>query len=121
MVRGVLAAAAPMLALALAAGSPALGKEISGNRSYTGEVVIPQGETWKVLPGSVLRFRGGRWIVRGKLLVEGTASRPVRIVGDDAFEGVDVRGENGSMFADAVLSGGSRGVLLTGAEASFRN
>src|SRR5512139_3054804 len=102
MVRGVLAAAAPMLALALAAGSPALGKEVSGNRSYTGEVVIPPGETWKVMPGSVLRFRGGRWIVRGKLVVEGTAFRPVRIVGDDAFEGIEIRGESGSVLAGFV-------------------
>lgn len=109
------------LALVLASGSHALGKEISGGRSYAGEVVVPPGETWRVLPGAVLRFRGGRWVVRGKLLIEGTASRPVRIVGDDAFEGIDLRGESGSSFREVVLSGGTRGVRLTNAEAMFRN
>ncbi|MBI5418649.1 MAG: right-handed parallel beta-helix repeat-containing protein [Deltaproteobacteria bacterium] len=118
--RCVLTAVAAVLALAFLVSSPVLGKEISGSRSYAGEVVVPKGETWKVLPGAVLRFRGGKWIVRGKLLIEGTASLPVRIVGDDAFEGLDIRGESGSVVADVILSGGTRGVQLTSAEAVFR-
>lgn len=119
--RGFPTAAAVVLALSFLAPSPALGKEISGSRSYSGEVVIPQGETWKVLPGAALRFRGGKWVVRGKLLIEGSASRPVRIVGDDVFEGIDLRGENGSSFREVVLSGGTRGVRMTNAGAVFRN
>jgi hypothetical protein len=119
--RGIFPVAAVVLALSFVALSPALGKEISGSRSYSGEVMVPQGETWKVLPGAVLTFRGGKWVVRGKLLIEGTASRPVRVVGDDAFEGIDLRGEKGSAFSDVILSGGTRGVQLTNAEAVFRN
>jgi len=119
--RSILPAAAVVIALAFVSGTPVLGKEISGSRSYAGEVVVPQGETWKVLPGAALRFRGGKWVVRGKLLIEGTASRPVRVVGDDAFEGIDLRGEKGSAFSDVILSGGTRGVQLTNAEAVFRN
>lgn len=117
--RRILSAVA--LVLAFVSGSSALGKEISGSRSFAGEIVVPQGETWKVLPGAALRFRGGKWVVRGKLLIEGTASRPVRVVGDDAFEGIDLRGEKGSSFSDVILSGGTRGVQLTNAEAVFRN
>lgn len=119
--RGILPVAAVALVLSVVAPSPACGKEISGTRSFTGEIVVPQGETWKVLPGAVLRFRGGRWVVHGRVLVEGTVSRPIRIVGDDAFDGIDLRGGNGSVFREAVLSGGRRGVQLTNAEAVFRN
>jgi parallel beta-helix repeat protein len=75
----------------------------------------------KVLPGTVLRFRGGKWIVRGRLLVEGTIENPVRILGDEAFEGIEIRGENGSAISFAILTGGRRGVQLTGASAVFRN
>ena len=117
MGRATFAAAAIWLAF-LAAGT-ASGREISGRQDFTGEVVVPKGETWKVLPGALVRFRGGRWLVRGTLVVEGTALRPATIEGDDAFEGVDLRGEAGSRFAGAVLSGGRRGVLLTNASAEF--
>lgn len=106
------------LPLALAAG-PASGREIAGKQSFSGEVVVPKGETWKVLPGAEVRFRGGRWVVRGRLLVEGTAARPVRIAGDDAFDGIDVRGEDGMRAEHAVIEGGRRGVALTGAKAAF--
>jgi parallel beta-helix repeat protein len=98
----------------------ALGIEISGEKAYSAEIVVPVGETWRVLPGTVLRFRGGRWIVRGKLLVEGTSEQPVRILGDEAFEGIDIRGGSGSAISGAILSGGRRGAQLTGASAVFR-
>jgi parallel beta-helix repeat protein len=107
-------------ALVFSAAAPALGSGISGDRTYSGEVVVPKGETWKILPGAVLRFRGGRWIVRGRLLVQGTSERPVRILGDEAFEGIDIRGESGSEVSGAIISGGRRGVQLTGASAVFR-
>lgn len=115
----VLAAMVGML-VAFLPTDPALGIEISGEKAYSGEVVVPKGETWKILPGAVLRFRGGRLIVRGRLLVEGTGERPVRILGDDAFEGIDIRGGGGSEVSGAILSGGRRGVQLTGASAVFR-
>ena len=115
---------APAVVLAIAflfsPMTPAQGNEISGEKAYSGEIVVPRGETWKVLPGAVLRFRGGRWIVRGRLLVEGTSEQPVRIIGDEAFEGIDIRGGNGSAISGAILSGGRRGVQLTGASAVFR-
>lgn len=106
--------------LSMAAAFPGHGKEIAGNRTYSGDLVVPRGETWKVLPGAEIRFRGGRWIVRGTLIVEGTEANPVRIVGDDAFDGLDVRGEADARFRHAVLSGGRRGAQLTGAAAGFR-
>lgn len=59
--------------------------------------------------------------MRGKLLIEGTTSRPVRVSGDETYEGIDLRGEKGSAFSDVILAGGSRGALLTNAEAVFRN
>jgi parallel beta-helix repeat protein len=108
-----------MLAAFVAAGT-ASGREISGRQAFTGEVIVPKGETWKVLPGAVVRFHGGRLLVRGTLVVEGTAQRPATIEGDDAFEGVDLRGEGGSRFTRAVVSGGRRGILLTNASAEFR-
>ncbi len=94
---------------------------IAGERSFEGEVVIPAGETWTVGPGAAVRFRGGRWIVRGRLSVSGTGERPVRIVGDDAFEGIDIRGSAGTSFEHAVIAGGSRGVRITNATAVFRS
>lgn len=120
MKRMLVAAAIALVSAAMALPS-AFGREISGSRAYSGEVVIPKGETWKALPGAVLRFRGGRLVVRGTLLVEGTAADPVRIEGDDAFEGIDLRGGTGSAIANAILSGGARGVRMTGAAAVFRN
>ncbi|GAB4239123.1 MAG: hypothetical protein OHK0028_16880 [Deltaproteobacteria bacterium] len=116
--RIVLAAAA---CLALLAGTDASGREISGERIFSGEVIVPKGETWKVLPGALLRFRGGRLLVRGALLVEGSAEHPARIEGDAAFEGIDLRGAGGSRFVRAVLSGGRRGVLMTNASAQFHD
>lgn len=110
-----------MMLMAFVAAGTASGREISGLRSFSGEVIVPKGETWKVLPGARVRFHGGRLLVRGILLVEGTALRPATIEGDDAFEGVDLRGEAGSRFARAVVSGGRRGVLLTNASAEFRD
>jgi len=115
-----------MIALALAlpallAAGPAPGREISGIHDFSGEVVVPKGETWRVLPGAEVRFRGGRWVVRGRLLVDGTETRPARIAGDDAFEGIDVRGEAGARLSHAVVSGGRRGVQLTGSAAEFRS
>lgn len=110
--------AAAILVVFLVAGT-ASAREFSGRHAFTGEVVVPKGETWKVLPGAVIRFRGGRLLVRGTLVVEGTALQPATIEGDDAFEGVDLRGEAGSRFARAVVSGGRRGVLLTNASAEF--
>jgi parallel beta-helix repeat protein len=107
--------------VAFVAADTASAREISGRPAFTGEVIIPKGETWKVLPGAVVRFRGGRLLVRGTLVVEGTALQPATIEGDDAFEGVDLRGEAGSRFARAVVSGGRRGVLLTNASAEFRD
>ena len=96
------------------------GREISGSRSFSGEVVVPKGETWTVRPGATIRFRGGKWTVRGRLVVKGTAGEPVRVVGDDAFEGIDFRGSEGSVVEHAVIEGGSRGAQLTGASAAFR-
>ncbi len=112
--------AAAVAVLSVAAAPPARAGEISGERTYSGEVVVPKGETWKVLPGTILRFRGGSMIVRGRLLVEGTVERPVRIAADESFEGIDLRGGSGSEISGAVLSGGRRGVRLTGASAVFR-
>lgn len=111
-------------ALALAAlfvAGPAAAREIAGKHDFSGEVVVPKGETWKVLPGAEVRFRGGRLVVRGGFRVEGTPARPVRIEGDEAFDGIDVRGEGGMRATHAVISGGRRGVRLTGAPAEFRD
>jgi parallel beta-helix repeat protein len=105
----------------LAGAGPAQAREISGTHDFSGDVVVPKGETWRVLPGAEVRFRGGRWVVRGRLLVEGTETRPARVAGDEAFEGIDVRGEAGARLSHAVVSGGRRGVQLTGSTAEFRN
>ena len=113
--------AAAAIGLACIVAGTASGREISGRQTFSGEVIIPRGETWKVLPGAQVRFRGGRLLVRGVLVVEGTIAQPARITGDEAFEGVDLRGENGSRFAHAVLSGGRRGVLVMNASAEFRD
>lgn len=112
--------AAAILVTFLVAGT-ASGREFSGRHAFTGEVIVPKGEMWNVLPGAMIRFRGGRLLVRGRLVVEGTARTPATIEGDDAFEGVDLRGEAGSRFARAIVSGGRRGVLLTNASAEFRD
>ncbi len=114
-----LAAAALLLAAAFTPVAFAGSKEIAGDRNYSGETVLPAGETWTVAPGATLRFRGGRLVVRGKLVVEGSAERPVRISGDADFEGIDVRGGDGSRIANAVVSGGRRGVTVTSARISF--
>lgn len=113
--------AAATIGLACIVAGTASGREISGRHVFTGEVIVPRGETWKVLPGAQVRFRGGRLLVRGELVVEGTSAQPARITGDEAFEGVDLRGEGSSRFAHAVLSGGRRGVLVTNASAEFRD
>ena len=113
--------AAAAIGLACIVAGTASGREISGVRSFSGEVIVPRGETWNILPGAQLRFRGGRLLVRGVLIVEGTSARPARITGDEAFEGVDLRGEGGSRFTHAVLSGGRRGVQVTNASAEFRD
>lgn len=112
------AAAAALLLCPLLAGS-AGARELSGNRTWSGELVVPKGETWTVRPGAAIRFRGGRWIVRGRLVVAGTAREPVRVEGDDAFEGIDFRGEDGSSVAWAVIAGGQRGVQVTNASVRF--
>ena len=95
-------------------------REISGRKDFAGEVVVPAGETWRVLPGSEVRFTGGRWVVRGTLRVEGSKDRPVRIAGDDSFEGIDFRGGDGSSVSRAVIAGGRRGAQATNAKVSFR-
>jgi len=100
--------------------SPAPAREISRDETFAGEVVVPRGEVWKVLPGVTLRFRQGILIVRGTLLVEGTPGRPVRIEGGDDFEGLDIRGEGGATFTHAVIEGGRLGVNVTGAQVHFR-
>ncbi len=122
--RGAAVAGPVLAALLLAAGAvppaPAADREISGSRSYSDEVVVPKGDTWTVRPGTAIRFRGGRWTVRGRLVVRGTTGEPVRIVGDDAFEGLDFRGSEGSVVENAVIAGGARGAQLTGSSAEFR-
>jgi hypothetical protein len=95
--------------------------EISGRREFSGEVVIPKGETWRLLPGTALSFRGGRMVVRGKLIAQGTPEKPVRVTGDDVFEGLDFRGEDGSAVEHAVISGGRRGAQVTNAQVAFRS
>lgn len=124
MERRLCAAAAGVAALVLAAlpvgGAVAAEREISGNRSFTGEVVIPKGDVWRVAPGAAIRFRGGKLTVRGVLAVRGTSERPVRISGDGAFEGLDIRGADGSVVENAVISGGSRGAQVTNGSAAFR-
>ncbi|MGE5188765.1 MAG: right-handed parallel beta-helix repeat-containing protein [Gemmatimonadota bacterium] len=119
------AAAGPLLAVLLvvagsAPAATAAEREISGSRTFPGDVVVPKGETWTVRAGTTIRCRGGRWTVRGRLVVEGTAGEPVRIAGDEAFEGIDFRGSDGSVVAYAVIEGGSRGAQLTSASAEFR-
>lgn len=114
------AAVAVMLTAFVAAGA-ASGREISGRLAFSGDVIVPKGETWKVLPGARVRFQGGRLLVRGVLVVEGTTLQPATLEGDDAFEGVDLRGESGSRFVRAIVSGGRRGILLTNASAEFRD
>ncbi|RJP25202.1 MAG: hypothetical protein C4529_01045 [Deltaproteobacteria bacterium] len=107
--------------LSIVAACPCSGREISGRQLFSGETVVPKGETWKVLPGAEIRFRGGKWTVRGNLHVEGTEARPVRIAGDEAFDGIDVRGEAGARVRYAVLSGGRRGIQVTNASAELRD
>jgi parallel beta-helix repeat protein len=110
-----------LLSAAFAPASAEAGsREISGERAFTGETVLPAGESWTVAPGAVLKFRGGRLVVRGRLLVEGSAERPVRILADASFEGVDFRGGDGSRIANALFSGGRRGVTVTGARVALR-
>lgn len=94
---------------------------MTGSIMLSGEVVIPKGETWKLLPGTALSFRGGRLIVRGKLIAQGTPEKPVRVTGDGVFEGLTFRGEDGSVLEHAVISGGRRGAQVTNAEVSFRS
>lgn len=120
MKRAVSIALAGLLLLANAPAAVAATKEISGERVHSGEVVIPKGDTWSVAPGASLRFRGGRLVVRGKLVVEGGAAAPVRIAGDDAFEGIDIRGEDGSRISNAVVSGGKKGISVTSARVTLR-
>lgn len=110
----LLAAFLPVLS-----ASAAPGREISGRHEFSGEVAVPKGETWRVLPGAEVRFRGGKWVVRGRLRIEGTRKEPVRIVGDGAYEGIDIRGEDGTRVENAVLSGGTRGARVTNAGAEF--
>lgn len=112
--------AAPLLAGGIVPEAAAADREISGTRSFSGEVVVPKGETWTIRPGTTVRFRGGRWTVRGRLLAEGTPGAPIRLVGDDAFEGLDFRGSDGSVVAHAVIEGGGRGAQLTGSSVTFR-
>ena len=81
--------AAALLLLLAAGGAEA--REIAGARDVRGELVVEEGETLTLLPGARLRFRGGRLLVRGVLLSRGTASKPVRITGDDAYEGIEKR------------------------------
>lgn len=118
--RRLLVATLAAAALCASPGGPAAARELGGTHEFSGEVVVPAGETWKVLPGAAIRFRGGKWTVRGRLLAEGTAERPIRIAGDDAYEGIDIRGGDGSVVANAVVSGGSRGAQVTNAAATFR-
>ncbi len=118
--RRAAAALAAALVFAAAPEARAADREISGSRSFAGEVVVPKDDTWRVLPGATVRFRGGKWTVRGRLLVEGTAARPVRIAGDDAFDGLDIRGGEGTVVGNAVVSGGRRGAQVTNGSASFR-
>ncbi len=122
--RRAAAAGSVLAALLLVTGTVAPAgagdREISGSRSFSDEVVVPKGDTWAVRPGTTIRFRGGKWTVRGRLVVEGTPGKPVRIVGDDAFEGLDFRGSDGSVVENAVIAGGSRGAQLTGSSAAFR-
>jgi nitrous oxidase accessory protein NosD len=116
----VVGAAALVLAALPVRGAVAAEREISGNRTFSGEVVIPKGDVWRVAPGAAIRFRGGKLTVRGMLVVGGTAERPVRIAGDNAFEGLDIRGADGSVVENAVISGGSRGAQVTNGSAAFR-
>lgn len=109
-----------LLFLSGALAGQASEREIAGQGDFSGEVVVPKGEIWRVLPGTVLRFGEGMLIVRGTLLVEGTADRPVRIEGGDDFEGVDIRGEGSALLSHAVIEGGRIGVTVTGAAARFR-
>lgn len=105
--------AAAALLLLLAAGAE--GREIAGTRTVRGELVVEEGETLTLLAGSRLRFVGGRLLVRGVLSVRGTAARPVRISGDGGYEGIEVRGKDGSRIEGALLSGGRRGLSVTNA------
>ncbi len=117
----VAAGIALLLLLSGAFPCRASGADISGEREFSGEVAVPKGETWRVLPGTTLRFREGRLIVRGTLLVEGSPDRPVRVVAGDGFEGIDVRGEGSANLSHAVIEGGRVGVNVTGAAARFRD
>ncbi|GAB4369910.1 MAG: hypothetical protein Kow00128_16510 [Deltaproteobacteria bacterium] len=101
-------------------GSLAHGREIAGDATFREEVVLPKGETWRVLPGATIRFPRGILIVRGDLVVEGTADRPVRILAGDDFEGLDIRGGGHAAVSHAVIEGGRIGANVTGAQARFR-
>lgn len=108
-------------ALFWAAFSSAAGAaEIVGKRAFAGEVVVPEGQTWKVRAGAAIVFHGGRLLVRGRLLVEGTALRPVTISGDADFEGLEFRGARRSEVEGAVIEGGRLGARLVKSEVRFR-
>ena len=117
------AAAAAFFSLTALLSLPAVAgaKEIGGERVFPGETVVPAGETWTVKPGSTLRFRGGKLVVRGTLLVEGSSERPVRIAFDASSDGIDLRGGDRNRIANAVFSGGRRAVTVTGAKVSLRD
>jgi hypothetical protein len=116
----------PVLAVPVAPGPTPVSGTISLNRTWyagaspyiiEGDVIVAQGATLTIEPGTVVKSKGGGLVVRGSLMAKGTAEQMITIGAekegpDSQWRGIlfDQTGEQESILERVRVTGASVGV-----------
>jgi hypothetical protein len=93
---------------------------LSGDVLVVKTLVVPEGVTLSIEPGTVVRFErspggGNRIVVEGRLVAVGTGEKPIRFIpkdkGSGPWYGVEFRVGGGGRIEHCVFEGASAGVM----------
>jgi hypothetical protein len=103
--------------------------QLSGDVLVVRTLVVPEGVTLTISPGTVVRFEksadgGNRIAVEGRLVAVGTREKPIRFIpkdkGSGPWYGVEFRAGGRGRMEHCVLEGASAGVKDPGGRAALR-
>ena len=107
-----------------ASGELTMDEDWEGEASISGDIIVPSGITLRIKPGTKMDFNGKyKVIVNGKIIIEGTAQKPV-IIGANTttWDGIRLlNAEPGSLIRNAEIHLATAGVVVSESDLTIEN